>query len=394
MSKAVSLGALRRHRIAVEPMLLALVVAGGFGAYSFRNAINVPPARPVAAKVPHYAMAVSIRDEGRRPATLQPARAAAAVSEVAALTPPRTGESASFTSAFRPLTHTTAVRRNLLHLAAPAAQADNGASAAVEEPASVAAPAPAPAIEVAPAVPVIAPVPVIPAAVPVPAAPVVEPAPIAAVAPVMVQAAAVVQEAPALAIEPVLTPEPVPAQTTSLAVAAPTVPAALAKGPTTDAGPVARSLVAPVLIAPAAPRPKSLAAARPAAPKAAFVAPATQRPLTKVAPSRTKRAAVIAGPQIPSRYKLIDGGLETTIGAQLYGQPLGTIPLRITGSGQPALRLADLLALLKDRMDTARYERLAASSAAGEFVGFDTLRGAGIPVRYDATNDRLVLGEE
>jgi hypothetical protein len=86
--------------------------------------------------------------------------------------------------------------------------------------------------------------------------------------------------------------------------------------------------------------------------------------------------------------------VETRIGVQMYGERLGAVPLRVLGSGVPTLRLGDLLGLVQTRLAPGQYERLAASAAAGEFVSLDTLRKAGIPVRYDAARDELKLGED
>jgi hypothetical protein len=102
----------------------------------------------------------------------------------------------------------------------------------------------------------------------------------------------------------------------------------------------------------------------------------------------------LAGPQIPSRYRLVEGGVETSIGVQMYGERLGAVPLRVLGNGVPSLQLGDLLGLIRTRLAPGQYERLSASAAAEEYVSLEVLRKAGIPVRYDAARDELKLGEE
>jgi hypothetical protein len=152
--------------------------------------------------------------------------------------------------------------------------------------------------------------------------------------------------------------------------------------------------------APVAPPAAVAAPARIPAPVAAPIvkprpAPALIAPTAKVRPGAVrKQPSIIAGPQIPSRYKVVEGGVETQIGVQLYGTRLGAVPLRVLGSGVPSVRLGDLLGLLRNRLDTTRYDRLATSAAADSYVSLGDLRAAGIPVRYDAARDELNLGDE
>jgi hypothetical protein len=69
------------------------------------------------------------------------------------------------------------------------------------------------------------------------------------------------------------------------------------------------------------------------------------------------------------------------------------VPLRVGSANLIAVRLGDLLELVAGRMDPAVHARLVASRHAEEYVSFATLRDAGIDLRYDAANDRLILGE-
>lgn len=70
---------------------------------------------------------------------------------------------------------------------------------------------------------------------------------------------------------------------------------------------------------------------------------------------------------------------------------MSSLSVRIGTGGDLSLRLGDLLALYRADMAPAAFTRLAASSAAGEFVSFETLRGVGIDIRYDAGKDQLVI---
>lgn len=72
-------------------------------------------------------------------------------------------------------------------------------------------------------------------------------------------------------------------------------------------------------------------------------------------------------------------------------RPASSLSVRIGMGGDLSLRLGDLLSLCKTDMVPAVFAHLAASSAASEFVSFETLRNAGIDVRYDAGKDRLVI---
>lgn len=94
-----------------------------------------------------------------------------------------------------------------------------------------------------------------------------------------------------------------------------------------------------------------------------------------------------------NRYRLTGNGIEFRIPAVLFSEELGTVPLRIGSTNLVSVRLGDLLALVADRMDPAAHSRLVGSRQADEYVSFSTLRDAGIDLRYDAANDRLILGE-
>lgn len=77
--------------------------------------------------------------------------------------------------------------------------------------------------------------------------------------------------------------------------------------------------------------------------------------------------------------------------AQINDHQAGRIDVRIEGNGDLSVRLGDLLSLCEETMEPDAFAGLAASSSAAEYVTFATMRDAGIDVRYDAANDRIVL---
>jgi hypothetical protein len=78
--------------------------------------------------------------------------------------------------------------------------------------------------------------------------------------------------------------------------------------------------------------------------------------------------------------------------AVVNGEPLGAVTLRDNGASEPAIHLGALLELVRLRMPEAEFTRLSAAAAADRFVTFDELRAAGIMVRFDPRENRLVVG--
>lgn len=165
-----------------------------------------------------------------------------------------------------------------------------------------------------------------------------------------------------------------------------------------EAEPIAAAVVAPAPeLAPApAPAIASVAfdlAAMPsgmavAEPGSAFVRPDEAAGAAQAAQSPA-RSRDVPG----NRYRLTGNGIEFRIPAVLFGEELGTVPLRIGSTNLVSVRLGDLLVLVAGRMDPTAHARLAGSRNADEYVSFSALRDAGIDLRYDAANDRLILGE-
>lgn len=394
MSKAIALHTRLRPRLAVEPVVLALVVVGGVGAYAFRNEAS-SAAKPREASPPHVAMALGYADAVPRLTTLAPPQVRQALLQAVAFQLPPVTLADSFQSALKPMTASVSRSAPLLDREIVPKRAP--VPAVVVQPAAI-APVQAPPVSAATLPPAAFPTAATPPAAP---QPVLEPVEVAAApgvaAPVEVTAPLTLAEpaevaAPVVQLDPAV-PEPV-AETQLAAVlpSAVAVPGAARRDAVLDLVVPAPELPAALPVQLPTPAPAALALANPAA-KAPAAKPAPRAPLAKASPARIKRAALI-GPQIPSRYKLVDGGVESQIGVQFYDQALGKVPLRVLGSGVPSLRLGDLLDLLKDRMDPARYETLSSSGAAEEFVSLQQLRDAGIPVRYDAARDQLKLGEE
>lgn len=426
MQKSISLGSGFDPRRALVPAALSLVVAGAAGAYAFGNDPGdaMPPrqlALQPASVAVSYAPDPSLNNGF---AAISPPQAAQALQQVAALTVDPAPASQSFASAFAPMTVARVKRQPVVALhrdeapppvaePAPKAEPNPPAKPQAAPPPVAAEPAQAEAVVVPAAAPVADPVPLAQAeapplaqAEPVPQA---EPQPVAAVAPVPEPTAAPRPEPASLAAsEPEPEPEPAPPpvkQETELAVAAvPAVPGAAAApvDPTpaklvtepASQAPVPLSATASAstrLVTPAA----TPALTAPAAAPKALAPTASPKPVASLAKATARgKVKPLAGPQIPSRYKLVEGGVETRIGVQMYGERLGAVPLRVLGNGVPSLQLGDLLALVRSRLAPEQFERLSGSAAADEYVSLETLRKAGIPVRYDAARDELKLGEE
>lgn len=422
MQKSISLGTRWNPQVVAQPAIVALVVVGAAGAYALQYEPGKSGPLPEAA-TPQVAMAVSFAPEARveaQLASISPARAQQALDQVAALQSASEPFERSFAGAFAPLTEGKAARRSILALARSEPVPEQVAEAA----APIAAPEPVPAAQT----PSPATVSADPAAAAAPL-PEVAPAPVAMAAPppapVAEPAAASVEAVPTVAAAHPAAPMPLPEQASETPAAPPALafamveaiparvqpavaaalppepePAAALATPLPVAAPAAvLSAAAPAAVQQDLASPAAPAVVRQSAPTSApRAAPITAKPkpsaaLAKSVPSRSP-ALRLAGPQIPSRYRLVEGGVETRIGVQMYGERLGAVPLRVLGSGLPTLRLGDLLGLVQSRLTPGQYERLATSAAAEEFVSLDTLRKAGIPVRYDAARDELKLGED
>lgn len=103
---------------------------------------------------------------------------------------------------------------------------------------------------------------------------------------------------------------------------------------------------------------------------------------------------ILNGNQRVSRnraYKVTGSAIEFDIPIQLNGDLVGKVPLKIGSDRNISVQLADLLALLKDRVDPQLHEWLSSAYSVNSHISFDQLRSAGIDVSYDAANDSVVM---
>ncbi|MEJ5978411.1 hypothetical protein WG901_17290 [Novosphingobium sp. PS1R-30] len=88
--------------------------------------------------------------------------------------------------------------------------------------------------------------------------------------------------------------------------------------------------------------------------------------------------------------KRIDS-VSLTVATKLNGAAAGRVSLLIRDDENISVRLSDLLAVIEPAVEPDLYARLSASQAAQGYVTLNTLRAAGIAVRFD-DRDRLVIG--
>ena len=104
------------------------------------------------------------------------------------------------------------------------------------------------------------------------------------------------------------------------------------------------------------------------------------------------RAASRTGLKLPSKQDRIVGEFifhRTTV--QLNDSPAGNLDVRIGGDTSLSIQVSALLSIVEGHMDPALFEAMSASAGATEFVSFSEIRAAGIDVRYDAAADQIVL---
>ena len=352
----------RTRRIAAQPLVLALVVAGGVGAYSFRSLAG-PPDLPRAEPAPRIVPPV---------AQFAPSAARAAPELPVPSFTPAAAASLLPTPVVSPVP------------ASPAAESRRFAAAGQGRVSGLLGygPGAAPVVETPVELPIVPPVvpvgePAALAAVPV-AAPIVP-----ALAPILPDAVAV---PPAEVANPAALVPPVDNALPPAPVVAPVVPAEppAALVPATEPVAEAAPAAAPLLRHRSIPR-QTRAQIAPVRRPVAYAPTAAPVP----------RAAPAALPELPaySRYRYADGALQFAMPARIGEVELGTLPLKIGAGDDVSVRLGDLLAKVQSRMDPAVYDRLSASSSASEFVTFSALREAGIDVRYDSANDQIILGK-
>ena len=76
---------------------------------------------------------------------------------------------------------------------------------------------------------------------------------------------------------------------------------------------------------------------------------------------------------------------------QLNDSPAGKLDVRIGGDASLSIQVSALLSIVEGQMDSSVFAAMSASAGAAEFVSFSEIRAAGIDVRYDAAADQIVL---
>ncbi|CDO36729.1 hypothetical protein [Novosphingobium sp. KN65.2] len=110
----------------------------------------------------------------------------------------------------------------------------------------------------------------------------------------------------------------------------------------------------------------------------------------ELARSRPEYATKVA--KVPDR--IVGDHILHVAGLSLEGMPAGSLTVRIGMTGDLSVKLADLLAPVKDQMAPETFDRLASSAAAADYVSFADLRAAGFDIHYDAGGDRLMVSAQ
>lgn len=76
---------------------------------------------------------------------------------------------------------------------------------------------------------------------------------------------------------------------------------------------------------------------------------------------------------------------------QLNERQAGRVDVRIGGDTSLSIQISALLAIVEGKMDPAAFAALSGSASAAEYVSFREIRDAGIGVRYDAAANRIVF---
>ena len=79
------------------------------------------------------------------------------------------------------------------------------------------------------------------------------------------------------------------------------------------------------------------------------------------------------------------------LAVRIDGRIAGKLQFQVSEGGL-AVNVGQVLDLFAARMEPSRFAALRNSQAAREFVPLETIRSSGIPLRYDAAYDEIVLG--
>lgn len=94
------------------------------------------------------------------------------------------------------------------------------------------------------------------------------------------------------------------------------------------------------------------------------------------------------------QYTVTEGTIYFTMPVAVDGHDSGTLPIRVGQDRSISVKLGDLLALCQQQMEPNLYAALNTSKNADAYVDFDTIRNAGIGVKYDAAHDRILLSAD
>jgi hypothetical protein len=101
-----------------------------------------------------------------------------------------------------------------------------------------------------------------------------------------------------------------------------------------------------------------------------------------------------AADRLSHNTQMVGSVIEFMMPIETGGETLGQATMHIGSEDAISMRLGDLLSLVATRFDPERLKVLSASPSIDEYVSFDKLRAAGIGVRYDAANNRIVLSAD
>ena len=116
--------------------------------------------------------------------------------------------------------------------------------------------------------------------------------------------------------------------------------------------------------------------------------------------NRTASTKLAAKPKASNRAGLKLAGKQDRIvgefifhrtAVQLNDSPAGNVDVRIGGDTSLSIQVSALLSIVEGHMDPGVFAAISASAGATEYVSFGEIRAAGIGVRYDAAADRIVL---
>lgn len=130
-------------------------------------------------------------------------------------------------------------------------------------------------------------------------------------------------------------------------------------------------------------------------PAARTTNPGRSQPVVKPggeAPSRLATRALPRKQALGGRtYSVSQDTISFTMPLEVNGRVVGSLPLQISDSNMISVKLADLLEVVRTDPGAAGLAALANTAAAQEYVSFDQIRAAGIPIRYDAAHDRIII---